>query len=45
MVKAFPPEAIKAMGEAVPMGRLGQPHEVGNIHGAVISIDGGSAAL
>ena len=39
------------------MGRLGQPHEVGNvvafllsdeasyIHGAVISIDGGSAAL
>ena len=57
MVKAFPSEAIKAMGEAVPMGRLGQPHEVGNvvafllsdeasyIHGAVISIDGGSAAL
>lgn len=57
MVKAFPPEAIKAMGDAVPMGRLGQPHEVGNvvafllsdeasyIHGAVISIDGGSAAL
>ena len=57
MVKAFPPEAIKAMGEAVPMGRLGQPHEVGNvvafllsdeasyIHGAVISIDGGSATL
>ena len=57
MVKAFPPEAIKVMGEAVPMGRLGQPHEVGNvvafllsdeasyIHGAVISIDGGSAAL
>lgn len=57
MVKAFPPEAIKAMGEAVPMDRLGQPHEVGNvvafllsdeasyIHGAVISIDGGSAAL
>ena len=57
MVKAFPPEAIKAMGEAVPMGRFGQPHEVGNvvafllsdeasyIHGAVISIDGGSAAL
>ncbi|WP_342429181.1 SDR family NAD(P)-dependent oxidoreductase [Neobacillus sp. FSL H8-0543] len=57
MVKAFPAEAIKAMGEAVPMGRLGQPHEVGNvvafllsdeasyIHGAVISIDGGSAAL
>lgn len=57
MVKAFPAEAIKAMAEAVPMGRLGQPHEVGNvvafllsdeasyIHGAVISIDGGSAAL
>ena len=57
MVKAFPKEAIKAMAEAVPMGRLGQPHEVGNvvafllsdeasyIHGAVVSIDGGSAAL
>ena len=57
MVKAFPPEAIIAMAEAVPMGRLGQPHEVANvvafllseeasyIHGAVISIDGGSAAL
>lgn len=57
MVKAFPAEAIKAMAEAVPMGRLGQPHEVGNvvafllsdeasyIHGAVVSIDGGSAAL
>lgn len=57
MVKAFPAEAIKAMAKAVPMGRLGQPHEVGNvvafllsdeasyIHGAVISIDGGSAAL
>lgn len=57
MVKAFPAEAIKAMADAVPMGRLGQPHEVGNvvafllsdeasyIHGAVISIDGGSAAL
>ena len=57
MVKAFPKEAIKAMSEAVPMGRLGQPHEVASvvtfllsdeasyIHGAVISIDGGSAAL
>lgn len=57
MVKAFPQEAIDAMAEAVPMGRLGQPHEVGNvvgfllsdeasyIHGAVISIDGGAAAL
>lgn len=57
MVKAFPAEAIKAMAEAVPMGRLGQPHEVANvvafllsdeasyIHGAVVSIDGGSAAL
>ena len=57
MVKAFPPEAIKAMAEAVPMGRLGQPHEVADvvafllsdessyIHGAVISIDGGAAAL
>ncbi|GGA80339.1 SDR family NAD(P)-dependent oxidoreductase [Ornithinibacillus halotolerans] len=57
MVKAFPADAIKAMADAVPMGRLGQPHEVGNvvafllsdeasyIHGAVISIDGGSAAL
>ena len=57
MVKAFPLEAIKAMGEAVPMGRLGQPHEVGNvvafllsdeasyIHGAVISIDGGFEGL
>ncbi|KGM46282.1 SDR family NAD(P)-dependent oxidoreductase [Neobacillus niacini] len=57
MVKAFPTDAIKAMADAVPMGRLGQPHEVGNvvafllsdeaayIHGAVISIDGGSAAL
>lgn len=57
MVKAFPAEAIQAMADAVPMGRLGQPHEVGNvvafllsdeasyIHGSVISIDGGSAAL
>ncbi|NLY79880.1 MAG: SDR family oxidoreductase [Lysinibacillus sp.] len=57
MVKAFPSEAIQAMAEAVPMGRLGQPHEVANvvafllsddasyIHGAVISIDGGAAAL
>ncbi|WP_059171646.1 SDR family NAD(P)-dependent oxidoreductase [Bacillus sp. FJAT-27445] len=57
MVRAFPPEAIKAMAEAVPMGRLGQPHEVADvvafllseessyIHGAVISIDGGAAAL
>ena len=57
MVKAFPAEAIKAMAEAVPMGRLGQPHEVADvvafllgdessyIHGAVISIDGGAAAL
>ena len=57
MVKAFPPEAIKEMAEAVPMGRLGQPHEVADvvafllsdkssyIHGSVISIDGGSAAL
>lgn len=57
MVKAYPKEAIEAMAEAVPMGRLGQPHEVGNvvafllsdeasyIHGAVISIDGGAAAL
>lgn len=57
MVKAFPKEAIDAMAEAIPMGRLGQPHEVADvvafllsdessyIHGAVISIDGGSAAL
>lgn len=57
MVKAFPPEAIKEMAVAVPMGRLGQPHEVADvvafllsdeasyIHGAVISIDGGAAAL
>lgn len=49
MVKAFPAEAIQAMAEAIPMGRLGQPHEVANvvafllsdeasyIHGAVIS--------
>lgn len=57
MVKAFPQEAIKEMAEAVPMGRLGQPYEVGNvvrfllsdeasyIHGAVIPIDGGASAL
>lgn len=57
MVKAFPKEAIKAMAEAVPMGRLGQPHEVADvvcfllsdessyIHGSVISIDGGAVAL
>lgn len=57
MVKAFPPEAIQAMAEGIPMGRLGQPHEVADvvafllsdessyIHGAVISIDGGAAAL
>jgi len=57
MVKAYPEEAIKKMAEAVPMGRLGQPHEVANvvcfllseessyIHGAVISIDGGASAL
>lgn len=57
MVKSFPKEAIKAMAEEVPMGRLGQPHEVADvvcfllseessyIHGATISIDGGVAAL
>jgi NAD(P)-dependent dehydrogenase (short-subunit alcohol dehydrogenase family) len=57
MVKAYPKEAIEQMAEAVPMGRLGQPHEVANvvtfllseessyIHGAVISIDGGASAL
>lgn len=57
MVKEFPQEAIEAMAEEVPMGRLGQPHEVADvvafllsdassyIHGAVISIDGGAAAL
>lgn len=57
MVKQFPEEAIQIMAEAVPMGRLGQPEEVANvvafllsdeasyIHGAVLSIDGGSAAL
>lgn len=57
MVKAFPEEAIKEMADAVPMGRLGQPEEVADvvafllsdqasyIHGAVISIDGGSSAL
>jgi len=57
MVKAYPKEAIEKMAEAVPMGRLGQPHEVADvvcfllsdessyIHGAVISIDGGAAAL
>jgi NAD(P)-dependent dehydrogenase (short-subunit alcohol dehydrogenase family) len=57
MVKAYPKEAIEKMAEAVPMGRLGQPREVADvvtfllseessyIHGAVISIDGGAAAL
>lgn len=57
MVKSFPKEAIKAMAVEVPMGRLGQPHEVADvvcfllseessyIHGATISIDGGVAAL
>lgn len=57
MVKAFPAEAIEAMSAGVPMGRLGQPEEVADvvafllsdkasyIHGSVISIDGGSAAL
>ena len=57
MVKAYPKEAIEQMAEAVPMGRLGQPHEVADvvcfllsdeasyIHGAVVSIDGGVAAL
>lgn len=57
MVKAFPAEAIQQMADAVPMGRLGQPEEVANVvafllsdeasyvHGAVVSIDGGSAAL
>lgn len=57
MVKAFPAEAIEAMAADVPMGRLGQPEEVADvvafllsdkasyIHGSVISIDGGSAAL
>lgn len=57
MVKAYPEEAIAQMAEAVPMGRLGLPHEVANvvtfllseessyIHGSVISIDGGAAAL
>ena len=53
----FPEEAIQEMANAVPMGRLGQPEEVADvvafllseqasyIHGAVISIDGGSSAL
>lgn len=57
MVMAYPKEAIEQMAESVPMGRLGQPHEVADvvcfllseessyIHGAVISIDGGAAAL
>jgi len=57
MVKAFPAEAIQQMADAVPMGRLGQLEEVANVvafllsdeasyvHGAVVSIDGGSAAL
>ncbi len=57
MVLAYPKEAIKAMADAVPMGRLGKPHEVADvvvfllseessyIHGAVISVDGGAAAL
>lgn len=57
MVTAFPADAIAAMADAVPMGRLGQPDEVADvvvfllsdqasyIHGAVLSIDGGSAAL
>ncbi|GGN52588.1 MULTISPECIES: SDR family NAD(P)-dependent oxidoreductase [Oceanobacillus] len=54
---AFPRGEIDAMAEEVPTDRLGQPHEVGDvvafllgeessyIHGAVISIDGGAAAL
>lgn len=57
MVKEFPADAIEEMANAVPMGRLGQPDEVSDvvvfllsdkasyIHGSVISIDGGSAAL
>ena len=57
MVQAFPEEAIQEMANSVPMGRLGQPEEVADvvafllseqasyIHGAVISIDGGSSAL
>ena len=57
LVRAFPQGAIDAMAEEVPTDRLGQPHEVGDvvafllgeessyIHGAVISIDGGAAAL
>lgn len=57
LVRAFPQGAIDAMAEEVPTGRLGQPNEVGDvvafllgeessyIHGAVISVDGGAAAL
>lgn len=57
LVRAFPQGAIDAMAEEVPTGRLGQPNEVGDvvafllgeessyIHGAVISIDEGAAAL
>lgn len=57
MVKEFPADAIEEMANAVPMGRLGQPDEVSDvvvfllsdkasyIHGSVVSIDGGSAAL
>ena len=57
MVKAYPQEAIDAVAEAVPMCSLGLPHEVANvvcfllgeessyILGAVISIDGGAAAV
>lgn len=57
MVKAYPQEVIDALAQQVPMGRLGQPHEVADvvcfllgdessyIHGAVISIDGGASAI
>ncbi len=57
MVKAYPQELIAKFAEAIPMGRIGQPREVADvvcfllsdeasyIHGAVISIDGGAAAV
>ncbi len=53
MVKSVPEKILEAMKERIPLGRLGEPHEVAQlflflasdeasyINGAVISIDGG----
>jgi len=56
MVKQMPEKVLEAMVSKTPLGRLGQPEEIGNVYlwlasdaaafitGAVISVDGGFVA-